>query len=591
VGALTDHQRAPVGTLTAGAKLDRYEILAKLASGGMATVYVARAQGVAGFERLVAIKVLHANLAHDEEFISMFLDEARLAASIRHANVVGTLDVSGALELGGAYFIVMEYIEGDHLGGLLSNAQKTGEKLPVPTSLRIIVDALAGLGAAHSLRDDTGKSLNLVHRDVSPHNILVGVDGVVRLTDFGVAKAEDRLTHTREGQVKGKLAYMAPEQATGVATDARSDLFSVGIILWECLSGQRLFRADTTAATLYKLLHQKIPKPSSFDSALEPLDGVLARALHRDPAERFSSAEAFARAIEDLAPVVGGLAPLRGVSRTVRHYAGQKLEREKRLIDDALRALRPDATAQHALTQEAEPVEELTGPDEISSEEISIDIDIEDFSSSKISGVFAHNTMTDEPWSRREDDSESLAVELTPDELEATANERLRKRVLPQSSASVVIPQDSPKRDWLFTIAAAILAAAGAYYVSLKYEAIGAWLSQERTATLSPDPAARRLGIEAVAPVTTPAAETVHHMAGHSELGSAADPSDGGAKPPLLRGSGAIPRESNKTAVATRPFARHARAKHPRKTPRVRPAPEVQPQLSAPDIIPNPYHD
>src|SRR5215471_13859635 len=297
MGAVSVDQRAPIGPLPMGAKLGRYEILGKLAAGGMAIVYVARAHGVTGFERLVAIKVLHSNLAHEEEFIKMFLDEARLAASIRHPNVVPTIDISDAEKAG--YFIVMEYIEGDHLGQLLSSANKAAEKLPIRVTLRVICDALGGLGAAHDLVDEQGRSQNLVHRDVSPHNIMVGRDGVARLTDFGVAKAEDRLTHTRDGQVKGKLAYMAPEQAASGTTDTRSDLFSMGVILWECLTGTRLMRAESTGATLHKLLHGEIPKPSSVDPGLEPLDPVLEKALARDPEQRFQTAEAFARAIED----------------------------------------------------------------------------------------------------------------------------------------------------------------------------------------------------------------------------------------------------------------------------------------------------
>lgn len=382
------HLRAPVGTLAVGAKLDRYEILARLAAGGMATVYVARVQAVAGFERLVAIKVLHSNLAHEDEFIRMFLDEARLAASIRHPNVVPTIDVSDSKEAGCGYFIVMEYIEGDHLGALLSSAHKAGEKLALPVVLRMLADALGGLGAAHDLCDDAGRSLNLVHRDVSPHNILVGRDGVVRLTDFGVAKAEDRLTHTREGQVKGKLAYMAPEQAGSGATDARSDLFSVGVVLWECITGRRLFRADTSAGTLNKLLREPVPAPSSIDPALAPLDALLAKALAREPAERFQSADEFAQAIEEVAPAVGGLASLRGVARTVKHHAAAKLKREKKLVDEALRALRP-----HDEEVATETADELTQP---SSTDISVVSS--SLSASKLSGVFSHHTQPGGTW-------------------------------------------------------------------------------------------------------------------------------------------------------------------------------------------------
>jgi serine/threonine protein kinase len=388
MGAVSVDQRAPVGPLASGAKLGRYEILAKLAAGGMAIVYVARVQSVAGFERLVAVKVLHANLAHEDEFIRMFLDEARLAASIRHPNVVPTIDISDSEEAG--FFIVMEYIEGDHLGALLSSAHKSEEILPLPITLRIIADALGGLGAAHDLCDDSGKSLHLVHRDVSPHNIMVGRDGVVRLTDFGVAKAEDRLTHTRDGQVKGKLAYMAPEQAASGQTDLRSDLFSMGVILWECVTGRRLFRAENTGATLHKLLHDVIPVPSSVDPQLAPLDALLGRALAREPAQRFQTAEEFAQAIEDVAPALGGLASLRGVARVVKHHTAGKLKREKKLIDDALRALRPEEYSTD-LAPELEP--EDTSP---SSSEISVSSG--SLSASKVSGVFSHDTI---PGTRR----------------------------------------------------------------------------------------------------------------------------------------------------------------------------------------------
>ncbi len=162
----------------------------------MATVYLARARAVAGFERVVAIKVCHPHLRHEEEFSSMFLDEARLAARIHHPNVVSTLDVGEAEQL----YLVMEYIEGDRISGLIKAAARRGERVPVPITLRVMIDVLSGLHAAHELKDHQGHPLNIVHRDVSPQNILVGVDGVTRITDFGIAKAEARLTVTREGR-------------------------------------------------------------------------------------------------------------------------------------------------------------------------------------------------------------------------------------------------------------------------------------------------------------------------------------------------------------------------------------------------------
>jgi serine/threonine-protein kinase len=369
------------GPLAAGRRLGRYEVLAKLASGGMAVVYVARAQGVAGFERLVALKVLHANLAHEEEFIRMFLDEARLAARIRHPNVVSTIDISDSAETG--YFLVMDYIEGDHLGALLSAAHKANERMPIGVALRIVADALNGLGAAHDLTDETGKHLNLVHRDVSPHNIMVGVDGVSRLTDFGVAKAEDRLTHTRDGQVKGKLAYMAPEQAATGASDARSDLFSMGIILWECVTGRRLFRAGSTAQTLNKLLHEEVPAPSSVHAELAPLDAVLRRALQREPSERYQTADEFAQGIEEVAAKLGGLASLREVGKSVRALADIKLQRDKKLIDDAVEAIRRHQTGE--LPLEIDGASEPSVPSVASQPSSSLSV-------SKMSGVFSYAT-------------------------------------------------------------------------------------------------------------------------------------------------------------------------------------------------------
>ena len=300
-------------------------------------MYVARAIGVAGFERLFAIKVLHPHLAHEEEFISMFLDEARLAARIRHPNVVPTLDISDTPDAG--FYLVMEYIEGDHLGALLQKAWKLGKRLPFPVTLRIVVDALEGLAAAHNLTDESGRNLHLVHRDISPHNVMVSSDGVARITDFGVAKAEVRLSTTREGQFKGKLAYMAPEHASNGDADQRSDLFSMAIILWESLAGRRLFRAENHAATLNKICLEPIPLLSSVDAGLAPFDALLMKALARDPNDRFQSAEEFAEAIEEAASMLGGIAKAREVAQLVREYAAEKLSRDTELIRSAIAQL------------------------------------------------------------------------------------------------------------------------------------------------------------------------------------------------------------------------------------------------------------
>lgn len=327
----------PAGPLTTGRRVGRYEVLCQLASGGMATVYAARAQGVAGFERLVAIKALHPHLANEDEFISMFLDEARLAARIRHPNVVATHDI--VEDESESRVLIMDYIEGNNLGALLQIAARTDSRIPTSVSMRIVIDALHGLAAAHALRDERGIPLHLVHRDVSPQNIMVGIDGIARLTDFGVAKAEVRLSITRDGQFKGKVAYMAPEQATSGEADQRSDLFAMGTILWEALTGRRLFRADNNAATIHRIIEEPIPPPSQVFEELAPFDSLLERALARNPSDRFQTAEEFAEALESLAPEVGGIGSPRAVGDVVRRLSAQRLQKERARIEQAMMVL------------------------------------------------------------------------------------------------------------------------------------------------------------------------------------------------------------------------------------------------------------
>jgi serine/threonine protein kinase len=276
-------------------RLDRYELIGEIASGGMASVFLARLAGVAGFQRFFAIKRLHPHLADDQEFIEMFLDEARLAAGIHHPNVVPILEV-GTSEAG--YYLVMDYIEGDTLAGLGSRFGG-GRRIPQPIALRVMLDALQGLHAAHELTDADGYLLDLVHRDCSPQNILVGVDGSSRITDFGVARASARLTTTRNMTVKGKLAYLSPEQATGGALDRRSDLFGMGVILWESLAGRRLFRADTEAETLSRILVDPVPSLlTAAPDIPEEVAEVVAISLARDPDSRYPSAADMAEALE-----------------------------------------------------------------------------------------------------------------------------------------------------------------------------------------------------------------------------------------------------------------------------------------------------
>jgi len=311
--------------------LDRYELIAELASGGMATVYLARLGGLAGFQRLFAIKHLHPYLHGDQQFVQMFLDEARLAAGIHHPHVVPIHEVGASAS---GYYLVMEYVEGDTLARILARASSVhDDPVPAGMSIRVMLDTLDGLDAAHGLKDDYGNLLNLVHRDVSPQNILVGVDGIARITDFGVARAANRLNATRAGQLKGKLAYMAPEQARSGHVDRRTDVFAAGIVLWEALSMRRLFRADNDAATLNRVLFEPIPTVCEVNPRVpSSIDRVVAQALERDPEKRFPSCALFGRALEQAANESGCLMTVRDVATYVQSTLGQEIQAQREKV-------------------------------------------------------------------------------------------------------------------------------------------------------------------------------------------------------------------------------------------------------------------
>jgi serine/threonine-protein kinase len=265
----------------------------------MATVHLGRLRGAAGFARLVAIKQLHPQYARDPEFVAMFTDEARLAARVRHPNVVPTLDV---VRDGGELFLVMELIVGETLSRLLRPDGQPRERAPVRIAAAIVAGALHGLHAAHEARGERGEALGIVHRDISPQNILVGTDGVPRVVDFGVAKAAGRAQPTtQDGAVKGKLGYMAPEQLLGERVDRRSDVFAAGVVLWETLVGERAFQGEDGATAIARVLDGKIDPPSSRVPETAPFDAIVMRALDPRPAGRFATALEMARAIEGAA--------------------------------------------------------------------------------------------------------------------------------------------------------------------------------------------------------------------------------------------------------------------------------------------------
>ncbi len=292
----------------------------------MASVYLARVRADAGFSRLYAIKVLHPHLSREPELVDMLLDEARIAARLHHPNVVSTVDVGH--DEGGRTYLVMDYVDGPALDRLL---RRMPDERPPARIVPVVIDALRGLHAAHELRDESGAPLELVHRDATPGNVLVGVDGVGRITDFGVAKARARVTKTREGIVKGKAGYIAPEVLVGGTIDRRADVFSMGVLLWNALTGETLFETDDLASTLRALLEREVPPPSTVGHMPPAIfDAPILMALARDPNHRHESALEMAHALSDALAMAGGAEPPEAIGAWVQETFGTQLETRRK---------------------------------------------------------------------------------------------------------------------------------------------------------------------------------------------------------------------------------------------------------------------
>ncbi|HVJ94098.1 MAG TPA: serine/threonine-protein kinase, partial [Labilithrix sp.] len=274
--------------------LGKYRLIGGLGHGGMADVYLAVADGPEGFRKLCVLKMLKEDMADDEEFRAMFLDEARLAARLSHPNIVQTFE-SG--EIQGRLTMVMEYVEGQPIHRL--QRRLTKEQFPLAANVSVICDVLAALDYAHGLTDFDGSNLGIVHRDVSPHNVIVGYDGRVKLLDFGIAKSSAAMQMTQAGVLKGKIGYMAPEQASMLDLDGRADVFSVGVILWEAIAGRRLAEGLNARQALVRRIEGTDPKIAEVVPDVDPeLAALCDRAMCRDPNERFGSAAEFQTELE-----------------------------------------------------------------------------------------------------------------------------------------------------------------------------------------------------------------------------------------------------------------------------------------------------
>ena len=333
--------------LRQGGKLGNNELVLRVGRGGMATVWVARERVSGKVERLVAVKAMLLELADDPEFVKMFRDEVRLVRSIRHPNVVEVHDVG---EEAGVMWMSMEWVEGESLHTVIAEAGKR-RAIPPEMAVRIIADVSAGLHAAHELRDERGQLQGVVHRDISPHNILIGTNGAIKLVDFGVAKAVGRASEaTRVGQLKGKFGYMSPEQARGQPVDRRSDVFSLGIVLFELTTGRRLFRGETDLQTLELVTTGQLPPPTAIDPAYPPeLERIVLTALERDPSKRYATAADLERDLRGFLKSKRMVVAASGIAALLKRVVGDRIEQRRLALRAALKALGTEGKASDSL--------------------------------------------------------------------------------------------------------------------------------------------------------------------------------------------------------------------------------------------------
>jgi serine/threonine-protein kinase len=327
VEEIVAREPSPPSTRAPLARIGRYALFEQFAAGGMATVHFGRLDGAGGFSRVVAIKRLLPELVQNEDFKEMLLKEARLAARVRHPNVVPTLDVVASK---GDVLLVLEYVHGESLNTLCrQQVKEKKEYIPIDIAASVMHGVLQGLEAVHEATDETGRSLGLVHRDISPPNVIVGADGLARVLDFGIAKALEQLDDSVPNRIKGKSGYMSPEQIRGERLTQRSDVFSCGIMLWEMLATRRLFTAPIETERMQTILDGNYPRPRSLRQELSAeLDEVVMRALSLEPEHRFADTRAFATALERAAPS----ASTRKVADWVTELAHEKLQERGRIV-------------------------------------------------------------------------------------------------------------------------------------------------------------------------------------------------------------------------------------------------------------------
>lgn len=321
-----------------GVRFGQYELKKRIARGGMAEIFLAIEHKIEGVKREVCVKRVLPQMLESDDFVTMFMDEARLATRLAHPNVAHVYNFG---EVGGNYFIAMEYVDGLTVSRLIRLMGQ--EHIPLEMSLRIMADACSGLHYAHELKDENGRLLGVVHRDVSPQNIMVSRAGVAKLLDFGVAHASTQVHHTAVGQLKGKLAYMSPEQFRGDLVDRRADVFAAGVVLYEMLTGKPLFRRENEAATMHALLYDDPPSLAGFGAPPE-LDEIIARACHKDIHLRYQTTEEMQEALEDIAVRAGKLVTSKMLGKFVDY--GRQLAKDAKSNVKKEKPI-PDGTPSH----------------------------------------------------------------------------------------------------------------------------------------------------------------------------------------------------------------------------------------------------
>jgi serine/threonine protein kinase len=343
--------------LPRGSVVGKYEIMRRLAVGGMAEIYLARITGAAGFEKLVVLKRILPSVAEDPTFVNMFLDEARLAATLRHPNIADVYDVG---EFVGTYFFTMEYVYGQDVRTIRHDSRKQNEGIPLTIALAIVHGAASALDHAHEKVGADGKKLGLVHRDVSASNVMVSYDGAVKLLDFGIARASSSTHKTQTGTLKGKIPYMSPEQCKGLPLDRRSDLFSLGVVLYELTVGKRPFRGDSDFAVMDQIVYQGAKPPSELVPGYPPeLEMIVMKLLARGPSSRYATGEELLKDLDDFIGKHGLWLSPRAIGKYMRTLFADKIAAWEQAEQEGVPFAQHVA---HTITSQSQRSELLTPP-------------------------------------------------------------------------------------------------------------------------------------------------------------------------------------------------------------------------------------